>query len=77
MADWAEPGELEKHLLRQQAEIDPDELFGEVGEPNLELMFGRKNKFRVRSSSANWHNGDGLTPAEAEDYARRMGFKRD
>ena len=77
MAEWAEPAELERLLLRQQAEIDPDELFGEVGEPNLEAMFGPKNKFRVRSSSANWHNGDGLTATESADYARRMGWKRE
>ncbi|KAF8321299.1 hypothetical protein DL93DRAFT_2052050 [Clavulina sp. PMI_390] len=77
LAGWAEPDEVERQLRYQEDEIDPDELFGEVGDPDLEVMFGPRNKFRVRSSSANWHNGDGVTKAEIEDYGRRMGFRKD
>jgi hypothetical protein len=38
-----------------------------------ELFKAPKNKFRHRTSSANWSR-DGLTKSEEEEYARRMGF---
>lgn len=79
LADWAEPDQLVAALRRQEQdpEIDPDEIFGPIGEPNLEQFFGPKNKFRVRSSSANWGtSGDGLTKDEIAEYSRRIGNSR-
>jgi hypothetical protein len=73
LAPWAEPGVLEEQL-EAQAGLDPDEIFGAIGEPLLETMFGPRNKFRVRSSSANWAT-DGLTQSEALEYAKRMGHR--
>jgi hypothetical protein len=41
-----------------------------------ELFKVKTAKFRARTSSANWHHGDGLTKAEEIEYARRMGFEK-
>jgi hypothetical protein len=40
-----------------------------------ELFKVKIGKFRPRSSSANWANGDGVTKKEEVDYAKRMGFR--
>ncbi|ODO09941.1 hypothetical protein I350_02164 [Cryptococcus amylolentus CBS 6273] len=73
--DWAESPALNK-ALAAQATIDPDEYFGHIGPLNMEELFkARAGKFRPRSSSANWSRGDGLTPMEIIDYAKRMGYE--
>ncbi|WVR06591.1 hypothetical protein IAU60_003623 [Kwoniella sp. DSM 27419] len=72
---WAESPQL-RAALEAQATRDPDELFGPIKPLNMEELFKvRTNKFRARTSSANWHKGDGLTKAEEVEYAKRMGFK--
>jgi hypothetical protein len=40
-----------------------------------ELFKVKVSKFRPRSSSANWANGDGVTKKEEVEYAKRMGFR--
>jgi len=72
---WAESPELRNALIAQ-ASRNPDELFGPIKPLNMEELFKTKtNKFRARTSSANWNGGDRLTKAEEVEYARRMGFK--
>ncbi|WVF68772.1 hypothetical protein IAT40_003544 [Kwoniella sp. CBS 6097] len=72
---WAESPNL-RAALEAQASRDPDELFGPIKPLNMEELFKvRTNKFRARTSSANWSRGDGLTRAEEVEYAKRMGFK--
>ncbi|WWD05297.1 hypothetical protein V865_003370 [Kwoniella europaea PYCC6329] len=73
---WAESPQL-RAALEAQAHRNPDELFGPIKPLNMEELFRVKtNKFRARTSSANWSKtGDGLTKAEEIEYARRMGFK--
>ncbi|OCF37313.1 hypothetical protein I316_01222 [Kwoniella heveanensis BCC8398] len=72
---WAESPNL-RAALEAQASRDPDELFGPIKPLNMEELFKvRTNKFRARTSSANWSRGDGLTKAEEVEYAKRMGFK--
>ncbi|OCF56830.1 hypothetical protein L486_05685 [Kwoniella mangroviensis CBS 10435] len=72
---WAESPQL-RAALEAQAHRNPDELFGPIKPLNMEELFRVKtNKFRARTSSANWSKtGDGLTKAEEIEYARRMGF---
>lgn len=73
--EWAESPEL-RAALERQATRNPDELFGPIKPISMEELFKVKvNKFRPRSSSANWASGDGVTRKEELDYARRMGFK--
>ena len=77
VADWAQPGALFDQL-REQETVDPDDIFGPIRPLRIEDMFtgrARQSRFRARSSSANWAHGDGLTEAEAREYARRMGFR--
>ena len=72
---WAESPEL-RHALQAQSSRNPDELFGPIKPLNMEELFKtRTNKFRARTSSANWNGGDRLTKAEEVEYAKRMGFK--
>ncbi|TFK30432.1 hypothetical protein FA15DRAFT_579640 [Coprinopsis marcescibilis] len=75
--DWAQSPDL-KHALELQSTINPDDIFGPVRPLRMEEMFkntGTKNKFRARSSSANWTGTDMLTLQEEREYAKRMGFK--
>lgn len=73
---WANPEEVAK-TLREQDRMNPDDIFGPVPELKMEQVFKtRSNKFRPRSSSANWGGEDRLTEAEKLNYARRMGFER-
>lgn len=73
--EWAESPEL-RAALERQATRNPDELFGPIKPISMEELFKVKvNKFRPRSSSANWASGDGVTRKEEIEYARRMGFK--
>ena len=72
---WAESPAL-RAALEAQATRDPDELFGPIRPVSMEELFKvRTNKFRARTSSANWNGGDRLTRAEEVEYARRMGFQ--
>lgn len=72
---WAESPNLHA-ALEAQASRNPDEIFGPIKPLNMEELFKqRSNKFRARTSSANWNGGDRLTRAEEVEYARRMGFK--
>ena len=71
---WAESPQL-RAALEQQANRNPDELFGPIRPISMEELFKvRQGKFRARSSSANWSGGDRLTRMEEVEYARRMGF---
>jgi hypothetical protein len=72
--DWAESPEL-RAALERQSRRNPDELFGPIHPISMEELFKVKiSKFRPRSSSANWANGDGVTRKEEVEYAKRMGF---
>ncbi|BFZ55022.1 hypothetical protein PYCC9005_002060 [Savitreella phatthalungensis] len=77
---WAESPELRK-LLKKQARVDPDDVFGPIGPLHMEEVFRGKDgrpltRFRPRSSSANWTvQGDKLTTDEVTEYARTMGYK--
>jgi hypothetical protein len=62
--------------LEAQSSRNPDEIFGPIKPLNMEELFkNRTNKFRARTSSANWNGGDRLTRTEEMEYVRRMGFK--
>jgi hypothetical protein len=56
--------------------VNPDTIFGAMPTLRMDEIFpGRKkNKFRTRTSSANWAGTDGVTAEEMEEYAKRMGF---
>ncbi|KAL7420549.1 hypothetical protein Q5752_004500 [Cryptotrichosporon argae] len=72
---WAESPEL-RSALEAQAHVNPDDLFGAIRPLNMEELFRqRSEKFRKRTSSANWAGADRLTEAEEREYARRMGFR--
>ncbi|KAK9450971.1 uncharacterized protein V1518DRAFT_370612 [Limtongia smithiae] len=77
--EWANSPYLQA-ALRQQAQVDPDMVFGPVPPLSMEEVFRNKGgapatRFRPRSSSANWNNQDRLTPQEIEAYAIEMGYK--
>ncbi|KAH8919123.1 hypothetical protein BT69DRAFT_1224601 [Atractiella rhizophila] len=77
LPDWAQSPNLRKALLAQgEGGPNPDVLFGPIEPLRMEELFRtRTSQFKVRSSSANWHAGDGLTQKEAEEYAKKMGYK--
>ncbi|KAL0951208.1 hypothetical protein HGRIS_007933 [Hohenbuehelia grisea] len=72
---WAQSPEL-RLALQQQQEINPDDIFGPIRPLRMEEIFRtRANKFRARTSSANWTGTDRLTVEEELEYVRRMGYK--
>ncbi|EMR11063.1 hypothetical protein PNEG_00660 [Pneumocystis murina B123] len=78
LPQWAESPELTQ-ILRMQAKIDPDKIFGPMKPLQMEEIFRGKDRahmrFRSRSSSANWSGQDRLTEQEIENYAKIMGYK--
>ena len=78
--DWAESPYL-RSMLRQQAQVDPEEVFGPLKPLQMDDLFKGKgaeraqNRFRPRSSSATWTAQDKLSSAEIEEYAKSMGYK--
>lgn len=73
--DWAQSPEL-RQALEVQSRLNPDEVFGAVGPLRMEEIFRtRSNRFRARTSSANWVGSDRLTVEEEREYVRRMGFE--
>ena len=75
LPDWAKSPDIAA-ALREQSQINPDDIFGRIGPLRMEEIFRtRQSRFRARTSSANWAGTDELTAAEEREYARRMGFK--
>ncbi|KAF8921158.1 inner centromere protein [Mucidula mucida] len=73
---WAQSPAL-RRALEDQADINPDEVFGPIQPLNMEDVFRtRLSRFRARTSSANWAGADRLTEEEELEYARRMGFRQ-
>ena len=74
---WAQSPELMR-ALQDQADINPDDIFGTIQPLRMEEVFrtGRASRFRARTSSANWAGTDRLTQEEQVEYARRMGFRQ-
>lgn len=65
LADWAQSPELRKILEEQERNANADEVFGPAGSPHIEEMFKeRRDRFRNRTSSANWNGSDRLTEEE-------------
>lgn len=77
LKSWANSPEL-KSLLKGQQQVDPDSLFGPIGNLNLlEIFQNYKHKKQVaRSSSARWENEDVLTSLEVESYKYQMGYTK-
>ena len=77
---WVSTPEIEKRL-KEQERVDADAIFGPIPEPNMEDIFrdkNRYNKFRSRTSSANWAGQDRLTEEEIRsDNAARERMQRD
>lgn len=73
--EWAQSPNLQSALETMRT-VNPDTIFGAVPKLEMEEIFpGRRgNKFRVRTSSANWAGADGVTVEEEIEYAKRMGF---
>lgn len=72
---WAQSPELRQALV-DQSSINPDDIFGPIRPLRMEEIFrSRNNRFRARTSSANWVGTDQLTLEEEREYARRMGFR--
>lgn len=64
--DWADSPALRDQLAAQDS-IDPAEVFGPMPELKMEEIFKNKdrwNRFRARTSSANWSGSDRLTEEE-------------
>lgn len=79
-ASWADTPELRRELMKQET-IDPLQVFGPPAPLKLEEVFKNKdrwNKFRARTSSANWSGTDRLTEDEIrKDIAAREKMRRD
>ncbi|KAJ3734847.1 hypothetical protein DFJ43DRAFT_1061898 [Lentinula guzmanii] len=72
---WAQSPELRQALM-DQSSINPDNIFGPIRPLRMEEIFrSRSNRFRARTSSANWVGTDQLTLDEEREYARRMGYR--
>lgn len=73
---WAQSPDL-RQALEGMRTVNPDSIFGAMPQLRMDEIFPgrRKNKFRARTSSANWAGTDGVTAEEEEEYARRMGFE--
>ncbi|KAJ3779224.1 hypothetical protein FB446DRAFT_711406 [Lentinula raphanica] len=72
---WAQSPELRQALM-DQSSINPDDIFGPIRPLRMEEIFrSRSNRFRARTSSANWAGTDQLTLDEEREYARRMGYR--
>jgi hypothetical protein len=66
-----------RQKLEEQRNINPDDVFGAIPEPQMaEIFKSHSSKFRARTSSANWGGTDRLTMEEEQEYAVRMGYQR-
>lgn len=65
LADWAQSPQLRQILEEQERNANADDIFGPPGSPHMEEMFKeRRDRFRSRTSSANWNGSDRLTEEE-------------
>ena len=81
IAAWANSPDLRKALMGQET-IDPLQVFGPPGALNMEEVFSkhkdRWQKFRARTSSANWSGSDRLTEDDIrKDLAARDKMRRE
>lgn len=79
--DWVNSPALRGALMRQET-IDPMQIFGAPGPLNMEEVFNktkdRWQKFRARTSSANWSGFDRLTEEDIrKDMAAREKLRRE
>jgi len=78
--DWADSPALRDQLAAQDS-IDPAEVFGPMPELKMEEIFKNKerwNRFRARTSSANWSGSDRLTDDEIrKDLEGRERLRRE
>lgn len=78
--DWADSPNLRDQLAAQDS-IDPAEVFGPMPELKMEEIFKNKerwNRFRARTSSANWSGSDRLTDDEIrKDLEGRERLRRE
>lgn len=76
---WVQSPNLRTLLEHQEMNQDPDVIFGPTGPVVMEEMFkDRHQRFRNRTSSANWSGQDRLTQEEIErDNAGRERLRRE
>lgn len=79
LADWAQSPQLRQILEEQERNANPDEIFGPPRSPHMEEMFReRRDRFRNRTSSANWNGSDRLTEEEIRsDRAKREVLRKE
>lgn len=77
---WADSPAIRAQLAAQDS-IDPAQVFGPIGPLHMEEIFKNKdrwNRFRVRTSSANWSGTDRLTQDEVDkDLEARERLRRE
>lgn len=81
MAPWANSPALQAALMAQE-QVDPMQVFGPPAPLKMEEVFSktkeRWNKFRARTSSANWSGTDRLTEEDVrKDLAARDKMRRE
>ncbi|ORY65247.1 uncharacterized protein BCR38DRAFT_484690 [Pseudomassariella vexata] len=80
-ASWTDSPVLRKALMEQET-LDPMHVFGAPGPLNMEEVFSKSKerwqKFRARTSSANWSGADKLTEDDIrKDLAARDKLRRE
>ncbi|KAB5590517.1 Inner centromere protein, ARK-binding region protein [Ceratobasidium theobromae] len=71
---WTQNDEL-MQALKDQETFNPDALFGPIHPLQMgDLFKSGDERFRKRTSSANWAGTDGITLQEEIEYARKMGY---
>lgn len=81
VAPWANSPALHQALVSQET-LDPSQIFGAPGPLNMEEVFSKNKerwqKFRARTSSANWSGLDRLTEDDVrKDMAAREKLRRE
>ncbi|GAP82455.1 putative inner centromere protein [Rosellinia necatrix] len=81
VADWADSPNLRRALVEQENK-NPFDVFGPPAPLIMEEVFSRNKdrfqKFRSRTSSANWNGADGLTAEDIrKDLAARAKMRRE
>lgn len=81
VAPWADSPDLRRALMQQET-MDPMQVFGPPRPLNMEEVFSKSkdrwNKFRARTSSANWSGTDRLTEDDIrKDLAARDKIRRE
>ncbi len=79
LAEWAQSPQLRKILEEQEKNANADDIFGPPASPHMEEMFKeRRDRFRIRTSSANWNGSDRLTEEEIRlDRAGRERLRKE